>query len=97
MRKRMYSLALALSLLCCVSANAMEVPTDSTVQNLNGVQQYIKTYTVSPELDPASLIEEPFRYEGYTYSYCCTMRSSSIVTENGKDFSRHPFDACYLR
>ena len=69
MRNRMYSLALALSLLCCVSAGAMEVPTDSIVQNLNGVQQYIKTYTVSPELDPASLIEEPFRYEGYFYSY----------------------------
>ena len=63
------SLALTLSLLCCVSAGAMEVPTDSTVQNLNGVQQYIKTYTVSPELDPASLIEEPFRYEDYKYSY----------------------------
>lgn len=69
MRNRMYSLALAFSLLCCVSAGAMEVPVSSTVQNLNGVQQYIKTYTVTPELDPETLIEEPFHYEGYSYAY----------------------------
>lgn len=62
-------IALALTAMLSIGAFALEVPTGSVVQNLNGVQQYIKTYTVSPETDPATLIEEPFTYEGYTYTY----------------------------
>ena len=68
-------LALALALTCAGQAFAMEIPTDTAVQNLNGVQQYIKTYTVAPGTDPQSLIEEPFEYEGYTYTF------SSITKE----------------
>lgn len=63
------SIALSLALVGSANAYALEVPTGTTVQNLNGVQQYIKTYTVAPDLDPQELIEEPFDYEGYTYSY----------------------------
>lgn len=62
-------IVLALTAMLSIGAFALEVPTGSVVQNLNGVQQYIKTYTVSPETDPATLIEEPFTYEGYTYTY----------------------------
>ena len=62
-------IVLALTAILSIGAFALEVPTGSVVQNLNGVQQYIKTYTVSPETDPATLIEEPFTYEGYTYTY----------------------------
>ena len=62
-------IALIMTAMLSISAFALEVPTGSVVQNLNGVQQYIKTYTVSPETDPATLIEEPFIYEGYTYTY----------------------------
>ena len=61
--------ACALALMCTVSAWAMEVPNSTVVQNLNGVQQYIKTFTVSAELDPQVLVEEPFDYEGYRYSF----------------------------
>lgn len=63
------SIVLALTAMLSIGAFALEVPTGSVVQNLNGVQQYIKTYTISPETDPATLIEEPFTYEGYTYTY----------------------------
>ena len=62
-------IALIMTAMLSIGAFALEVPTGSVVQNLNGVQQYIKTYTVSPETDPATLIEEPFIYEGYTYTY----------------------------
>lgn len=62
-------IALIMTAMLSIGALALEVPTGSVVQNLNGVQQYIKTYTVSPETDPATLIEEPFIYEGYTYTY----------------------------
>jgi hypothetical protein len=69
--------ALALTLMCTISAYAMEVPTATTVQNLNGVQQYIKVYTVAPEMDPQELVEEPFDYEGFTYTF-----SSIVKQEN---------------
>ena len=59
----------ALALACTVSAFAMQVPSSTVVQNLNGVQQYVKTYTVPVETDPQELIEEPFEYEGYVYTY----------------------------
>lgn len=48
-------LALALS----VNVFALEVPTDTVVQNLNGSQQLIKTYVFPPDADPQELIEEP--------------------------------------
>ena len=69
------ALALALS----VSAFAMEVPTSTVVQNLNGVQQYIKTFTVSTGLDPQELIEEPFEYEGCVYTF-------ADITKRENDF-----------
>ena len=67
MLKAGVSCALALS--CTVSAFAMQVPSSTVVQNLNGVQQYVKTYTVPVETDPQELIEEPFEYEGFVYTY----------------------------
>ncbi len=50
------------------NACALEVPTNTTVQNLNGSQQFIKTYTLPPGADPQQLIEEPFEPEGYRYT-----------------------------
>lgn len=68
-------LVLALSLSCTLTAGAMEVPTETVVQNLNGTQQYIKTFTVEPTVDPETLLEDDFDYEGYTYTF------SSITKE----------------
>jgi len=44
------TLAAMLSLSLMTGAGALEVPTDTTVQNLNGSQQLIRTYTLPPEL-----------------------------------------------
>ena len=60
---------LALTVTCSVSAFAMEVPEDVTVQNLDGVRQCVKTFTVPPDTDPQSLLEESFTRDGYTYTY----------------------------
>ena len=76
-------IALALTFLCSGNAFAMEVPTDTTVQNLNNVQQCIKTYTVAPETDPQSLIEEPFEYEGYVYTFS-TITKKEISYEDSQ-------------
>ena len=51
-------LCVLLTLAMSVNAFALEVPTDTVVQNLNGSQQAIKTYTIPPDQDPATLIEE---------------------------------------
>lgn len=62
-------IAFALALMCTVSTFAMQVPNSTVVQNLNGVQQYIKTFTVPVDVDPQELIEQPFEYEGFLYSF----------------------------
>ena len=85
--------ACALALMLSVSAFAMEVPTSTVVQNLNGVQQYIKFYTVPVDTDPQELIEEPFEYEGFVYSF-----ADIIKQEN--DFQaqkEHTINLCWRR
>ena len=47
---------LAMILAMSVQVFAMEVPEKVTVQNLNGVQLYIKEFTVSNITDPESLM-----------------------------------------
>lgn len=74
-------ISLALSTMLAFNAMAMEVPTGSVIQNLNGVQQCIKTYTVAPGTDPATLIEEPFDLEGYTYTYSSMTKQENVFTE----------------
>lgn len=49
------------------------------VQNLNGSQQTIKTYTVSPEQDPETLIEEPFELEGFLYSFANIVKTDNAI------------------
>ena len=58
MKRLLACLLLAAALV--TNACALEVPTDTTVQNLNGSQQLIKTYTLPPGVDPQTLIEDPF-------------------------------------
>lgn len=70
-----------LMLVLTSNALALEVPTDTVVQNLNGSQQAIKTFTVSPEQDPAALIEEPFELEGYLYNFADIVKSENPVEE----------------
>lgn len=80
-RVRISVISLALSVMLTFNAMAMEVPTGSVIQNLNGVQQCIKTYTVAPETDPATLIEEPFEFEGYSYTYSGIIKQENVFTE----------------
>ncbi|MBQ6089146.1 MAG: hypothetical protein IJK95_06270 [Firmicutes bacterium] len=86
--KRLITTALALLLILCsfASAFAMEVPTKTVIQNLNGTQQYIKVYTVSPYIDPESIIEQDFSYEGFDYTYS-DMTKSDNYFENEKEHS----------
>ena len=81
-KKCILSLLLALAL--SASAFAMEIPTDTVVQNLNGSQQLIKTYTLSPDADPQKLIEEPFELEGYAYAFADIVKTENHVADTDR-------------
>lgn len=74
-------LCVLLTLAMSVNAFALEVPTDTVVQNLNGSQQTIKTYTIPPDQDPATLIEEPFELEGFLYTFANIVKTENPVEE----------------
>ena len=74
-------LCLLLTAALTMSASALEVPTNTVVQNLNGSQQVVKTYTVSPEVDARTLIEEPFQLEGFLYTYADIVKEENLVSE----------------
>ena len=74
-------LCLLLMAALTMSVNALEVPTSTVVQNLNGNQQVVKTYTVSPEVDAQTLIEEPFQLEGFLYTYTDIVKEENRVSE----------------
>ena len=74
-------IALTLAVTLSTGAFAMEVPTDTVVQNLNGSQQVIKTYTIDPGTDPQTLIEEPFVLEGYLYTFADIVKADNHVED----------------
>ena len=80
MKKAILCVLLTLSM--SVSAFALEVPTDTVVQNLNGSQQVIKTFTIPADQDPQSLIEQPFELEGYLYTFTNIVKTENAVEES---------------
>lgn len=80
MKKAILCVLLTLSM--SVSAFALEVPTDTVVQNLNGSQQVIKTFTIPADQDPQSLIEQPFELEGYLYTFTDIVKTENAVEES---------------
>ena len=76
-----FCLCLLLTAALTMSASALEVPTSTVVQNLNGSQQVVKTYTVSPGVDAKTLIEEPFQLEGFLYTYADIVKEENRVSE----------------
>ena len=75
-------LCVLLTLSMSVSAFALEVPTDTVIQNLNGSQQAIKTFTIPVDQDPEGLIEEPFEMEGYLYTFADIVKEENMVDES---------------
>lgn len=82
MKKRIALLTLALLIVLPMNAFALEVPTETVVQNLNGSQQVVKTYTIAPGDDPQELIEEPFELEGYLYTFADIVKVENHVEDS---------------
>lgn len=68
--------AALLALLCMltVTASAAHIPENVVEENRDGRQLIIKTYTLSPDEDPAELVEEPFELEGFSYQHVETVK-----------------------
>lgn len=64
-----------------INAAALEVPSETIVQNLNGSQQLIKTFTLSPDADPQELIEDPFTLEGYRYTFADIVKTENPISD----------------
>lgn len=82
MKRRIALLTLAVAMALPMNAFAMEVPTETVVQNLNGSQQVVKTYTIAPEDDPQKLVEEPFELEGYLYTFADIVKVENHVEDS---------------
>ena len=81
------ALCLLLAMSLTVSAFAAQIPDSLVVENLNGQQRLVKTYTLFPEIDPDELKEEDFSYDGFLYTWAYTTKvehpylESKTVTE----------------
>lgn len=71
---RHLALCLLLVLSMATSAFAAEVPESFVTENLNGQQRLIKTYTLAPDIDPDTLKEPSFDYDGFTYTWAYTTK-----------------------
>ena len=74
------ALCLLLAMSLTVSAFAAQVPDSLVAENLNGQQRLVKTYTLSPEVDPNELKEEDFSYNGYLYTWAYTTKGGTPVS-----------------
>ena len=71
---RHLALCLLLALSLTTSAFAAEVPEELVVENLNGQQRVVKIYVLPPEVDPETLKEPPFDYDGFSYTWAYTTK-----------------------
>lgn len=71
---RHLALCLLLALFLMTSAFAAEVPDTLVTENLNGQQRMVKTYVLSPDIDPETLKEPSFDYDGFTYTWAYTTK-----------------------
>lgn len=82
--KHLKSLVLVLALVFAMTANASaaEVPDNLVVENLNGQQRIVKTYVLSPEIDPGTLKEPAFDYDGFHYIWAFTTKDEHTFLES---------------
>ena len=66
--------AIALLSTLILSASAAPVPEGVITENRDGQQLIIKTYTLSPEENPAGLIQPPFDLDGFHYEHMDTIK-----------------------
>jgi len=61
-----------------INAAALHVPDIDVSENRDGRQLIIKTFSLLPSEDPEALIEEPFRREGFDYSFVSIVKYEKL-------------------
>lgn len=74
--------AIALLSTLVLSASAAHVPEGVITENRDGRQLIIKTYTLSPEEDPAGLIQDPFDLDGFHYEHMETVKEDQSFRDS---------------
>lgn len=74
-------LSLFLLLLLTTTAFAAEIPNSLVVQNLDGQQRLIKTYVLTPDVNPDTLKEPSFAYDGFQYSWAYTTKEEQLRSD----------------
>ena len=75
---RRFAACLAVALLLCSQAFAMEVPIEQTEQMIDGKQTLTKVFEVDPSVDPATLQEDGLEMNGFRYSLVSSQSRLSI-------------------
>ena len=75
------ALCLGMSLALCATAFASPVPDNLAVENLNGQQRMVKTYVLPPKIDPETLKEPSFEYDGFSYAWAYTTKEEHTFQE----------------
>ena len=74
--------AIALLSTLVLSASAAHVPEGVITENRDGRQLIIKTYTLSPEEDPAGLIQNLFDLDGFHYEHMETVKEDQSFRDS---------------
>lgn len=80
MKRTIATIALLSTLV--LSASAAHVPEGVITENRDGRQLIIKTYTLSPEEDPAGLIQDPFDLDGFHYEHMETVKEDQSFRDS---------------
>lgn len=74
-------LCLLLILSLASTALAAETPVSMQFENLNGQQRAVLTYTLAPDVDPDTLIEDSIEYDGFRYTWAYTTKEEHPYQE----------------
>jgi hypothetical protein len=74
-------LCLLLVLSLASTALAAETPASMQFENLNGQQRAVLTYTLAPDIDPDTLIEDSIEYDGFRYTWAYTTKEEHPYQE----------------
>lgn len=78
---RRIAVLLLLLFLLPTAASAAYVPEEVTEEDRDGRHMLVKTYTLSPQEDPAALEEAPFDLDGYHYTCMGTVQEAQSFQE----------------
>lgn len=85
--------ALMISSTIGVTALAMEVPTSEVCQEVNGRQILTRVFTVSPDVDPSTLISADFEKDGFIYTFDSIIKTEQEFSDTKRVTKSYDFES----